>query len=109
MNNIEALIETFGLASMKASDDKPTFEEVTEFEHSKNILSRYDIDVTTITQDDIDKAWNYYLVDIEKCECSRCRNVHPHCARARKPRGDGFGYDLVCPRCGGKSYYKVED
>lgn len=109
MNNIEALIETFGLASMEASDDKPTLKEVTELEHSKNILAGFGNQLCTITQDDIDKAWNYYRIDMEKCKCTRCRNIHPYCARTEKLRSDGFGHDLVCPRCGGKSYYKVED
>ncbi len=46
-------------------------------------------------------------------QCARCRNVHPHSARVSQPRPlrlhtvIGIS-DLVCPRCGAKSFYDLQ-
>ena len=44
-------------------------------------------------------------------KCTRCRHKHWESARARKPSKD-FGplvNDLVCPKCGCHSFYKLEN
>lgn len=44
-------------------------------------------------------------------QCTRCRNCHKESERVKKPSKDEFGTlafnTLVCPRCGGKSYYDM--
>lgn len=42
------------------------------------------------------------------CKCTRCRHEHTEADRVQKLRpdaGDIPWFDMVCPRCGGKSFY----
>ena len=48
----------------------------------------------------------------EKVKCTKCKNVHSFEDRIWKQAKSGvfknIGKDLVCPRCGGKTYVKSE-
>lgn len=46
--------------------------------------------------------------DSEYCKCTRCRNVHLKSDRVEKIAiNDAFAI-IVCPRCGCKSYTRIE-
>lgn len=51
------------------------------------------------------------LAERQKVKCSRCRNVHYHDERLKRPDPSYPGmavYDLVCPRCKGKLFYELD-
>jgi hypothetical protein len=43
------------------------------------------------------------------CQCTRCKKKHLESERKNKPRSDGFGTDSVCPSCGCKSFYDLNE
>jgi Zn finger protein HypA/HybF involved in hydrogenase expression len=47
-----------------------------------------------------------------KCECTRCRNKHDESERKQvrsKEHPDVEMYDLVCPKCRGRNFYKLDE
>lgn len=49
------------------------------------------------------------MIDL-KVKCSRCRNIHMESERKQKQSREWRGaYDHVCPRCGCKTYYRIDE
>lgn len=44
-----------------------------------------------------------------KVQCCRCKNIHLETDRKQVRRKDGYGHQMVCPRCGAHSYYAGAD
>lgn len=45
----------------------------------------------------------------KKAKCTRCKNIHNQKDRVEKYNKKSGMTDLVCPRCDGKSFYRVEE
>jgi len=46
----------------------------------------------------------------ELVQCPRCRNKHKYSERVDKPsKALSVFVDIVCPRCGCKSYYSIPE
>ncbi len=42
-------------------------------------------------------------------KCTRCRNQHEFTERFWEKNKNGYSKDSICPRCGSKVYYLIEN